>query len=256
MFGSTRQPEDARTGTARSGQPDISPPAPAKMIKPDPAQSQAMSSTAPTTATTPWGAAPTSTTARPVPSPSAAWGPPPPSSTGGPSPSAACVPPPQAYTRSQSYGQSQNPQQGRPVGEAPSSSMSNQKPPVQSYSSTESCHSYQPPPADSNQVSDNSAQGSALREKTGNDTKKDEDDEGSAEALLRDMIDMQKQQLYNLVPKMKRSEEMSEQILTSTSLVLRDVTNYGEKLSVTKQLYCSRLSQVSSFLRMVPKTEK
>jgi len=250
MFGSTRQPEDARTG-----QPDISPPTPAKMTKPDPAQSQAMSSTAPTN---PWGAAPPSTAARPTPSPSAAWGHPPPSSTGGPrpSPSAACATPPQGDTRSQSYGQSQNPQQGRPVCEAPSSSMSNQKPPVQSYSSTESCHSYQPAPADSNHVSDNSAQGSALREKTGNDTKKDEDDEGSAEALLRDMIDMQKQQLYNLVPKMKRSEEMSEQILTSTSLVLRDVTNYGEKLSVTKQLYCSRLSQVSSFLRMVPKTEK
>jgi len=253
MFGSTRQPEDARTGTAGSGQPDISPPTPAKLTKPDPAQSQAMSSTA----HTPWGAAPPSTNARPAPSPSATWGHTPPSSTdGGPSPSVACAPPPQGDTRSQSYGLIQNPQQGRPVCEAPSSSMSNQKNPVQSYSSTESCNSYQPPPATSNQVSDNSAQGSALREKTGNDFKKDEDDEGSAEALLRDMIDMQKQQLYNLVPKMKRSEEMSEQILTSTSLVLRDVTNYGEKLSVTKQLYCSRLSQVSSFLRMVPKTEK
>lgn len=86
--------------------------------------------------------------------------------------------------------------------------------------------------------------------------KDDEDDEMSADVLLKDMIDMQKQQLYELVPQMKRSEDMSDQILSSASLVLRDVTNYGEKLAVTKQLYCSRLSQVSSCLRMIPKTEK
>jgi len=78
----------------------------------------------------------------------------------------------------------------------------------------------------------------------------------SAEVVLKDMIDMQKQQLYELVPRMKRSEEMSEQILTSASLVLRDVTNYKKKLAMTKQLYCSRLSQVSSCLGMIPKTEK
>ena len=261
MFGSTgsgatRQQEDASPGNAKYGLHGISPPPPAKMIKQDPSQAQASSSTVSAT----WGAPP-HTTARPAPTPSTAWGPPPTSSTGGPTPSTAWGSPQpgaRSYQVAQSYGQSHNPHQGRPVYEAPI--MSNQKPPAHS-NSTESHNNYQfqaqaTPLVTSQAVSDSSAQSLALSEKTDDDLKKDEVEEMSADVLLKEMIEMQKQQLYELVPQMKRSEEMSDQILTSVSLVLRDVTNYGEKLAVTKQLYCSRLSQVSSYLSMIPKTEK
>jgi len=104
-----------------------------------------------------------------------------------------------------------------------------------------------------------SVQSSVLKEEgrnkpTHDDTKEGED-EAPADALLKDLIDMQKQQLCELLPGMRKGEEKSEQILDSARLVLKDVSNYGVKLAGVKQQYCSRLSQVSSFLRMIPKTE-
>ena len=138
--------------------------------------------------------------------------------------------------------------------------MPNQTPPVKSNHREShnyyKVHDQAPPQGNSSAVLDSSAHSSALREqKTVDDFKKGEDDEIPADILLRDMIDMQKQQLCQLIPQMKKGEEISDQILNSARLVLRDVTNYGEKLAVTKKLYCSRLSQVSSYLMMIPKTE-
>ena len=66
---------------------------------------------------------------------------------------------------------------------------------------------------------------------------------------------MQKQELSELLPRMRDGEERSEQILDSAKLVLKDVANYGEKLAGMKQQYCSRLNQVSSFLMKIPKAE-
>ena len=248
MFGSaesgTRQQEDANSGHAKHGLPEeISQPPPAvKKIKPeDPSQSS-----------TPWGAPPSasnaSSTANPGHSPTSSWGPPSVTSTVRPSPTAPWVAPPvtKPFTSSNQEAQSQNHHQGRPDYEA--ASMSSQMPPVHNYYQTQA---RAPPQGKSPAVLDSSAHSSALREE-----KKGEEDEMPADILLRDMIDMQKQQLCQLIPQMRRGEEISDQILNSARLVLSDVTNYGEKLAVTKQLYCSRLSQVSSCLRMIPKTEK
>ena len=104
-----------------------------------------------------------------------------------------------------------------------------------------------------------SVQSSVLKEdgtnKPAHDDTKEEEDDLPADALLKDLIDMQKQQLCELLPEMRKGDEKSEQILDSARLVLKNVSNYGVKLAGVKQQYCSRLSQVSSFLRMIPKTE-
>jgi len=77
-----------------------------------------------------------------------------------------------------------------------------------------------------------------------------------ADALLRELLVMQKEQISGLLPELRGQDEKSDQILDSAGLVLKEITNYSEKLSGIKQQYCSRLSQVSSFLRMIPKTEQ
>jgi len=77
-----------------------------------------------------------------------------------------------------------------------------------------------------------------------------------ADAILKELLNMQKEQLSELLPELREQDEKSEQILDSAGLVLKEITNYSEKLSGIKQQYCSRLSQVSSFLRMIPKTEQ
>ena len=86
--------------------------------------------------------------------------------------------------------------------------------------------------------------------------KKSGEDEGIlAGIVFKDLINMQKKQLSELLPRMREGEEKSEQILDSARLVLKDVVNYGEKLEGMKQQYCSRLSQVSSFLMKIPKAD-
>merc|ERR1712096_417130 len=87
-------------------------------------------------------------------------------------------------------------------------------------------------------------------------TKDDEGDDIPADALLKELIEMQKQHLTEFLPELRYGEDKAAQILDSAGLVLKDVTNYSEKLSGIKQQYCSRLSQVSSFLRMIPKAQK
>jgi len=116
---------------------------------------------------------------------------------------------------------------------------------------------WQSPATPQVQNTNSSVQSSVLKEEgsiksTHSDTK---EDDVPADALLKDLIDMQKQQLLELVPEMRKGEEKSEQVLDSARLVLKDVSNYGVKLAGVKQQYMSRLSQVSSFLRMIPKTE-
>eukprot|EP00092_Neocalanus_flemingeri_P041735 GFUD01045456.1.p1 GENE.GFUD01045456.1~~GFUD01045456.1.p1 ORF type:complete len:315 (-),score=120.28 GFUD01045456.1:180-1124(-) len=114
-----------------------------------------------------------------------------------------------------------------------------------------------PTPAKQQNIS--SVQSSVLQEKPkviGEAKSNEEDcDDISADALLKELLNMQKEQLTELLPELREREEKSEQILDSAGLVLKDITNYGEKLSGIKQQYCSRLSQVSSFLKMIPKTE-
>jgi len=77
-----------------------------------------------------------------------------------------------------------------------------------------------------------------------------------ADQIFKDLLNKQWQQLSELLPELKASEEMSEQVLDNAMLVLKEVDNYGEKLAGIKQQYCTRLSQVSSFLKMGPKHEK
>jgi len=77
-----------------------------------------------------------------------------------------------------------------------------------------------------------------------------------ADQIFKDLLNKQWQQLSELLPELKASEEKSEQVLDNAKLVLKEVDNYSEKLAGIKQQYCSRLSQVSSFLKMVPKHEK
>ena len=106
---------------------------------------------------------------------------------------------------------------------------------------------------------DRNHQSSDLKKKANNlpyAKNKDDDDDIPADALLNDLIDMQKDQLSKLMPEMGEGEEKSEQTLNSARLVLRDISNYTEKLSGIKQQYCNRLNQISSFLRMIPKIEK
>jgi len=74
-----------------------------------------------------------------------------------------------------------------------------------------------------------------------------------ADQIFKDLLNKQWQQLSELLPELKASEEKSEQVLDNAKLVLKEVDNYSEKLAGIKQQYCSRLSQVSSFLKMVPK---
>merc|ERR1712179_17229 len=74
-----------------------------------------------------------------------------------------------------------------------------------------------------------------------------------ADQIFKDLLNKQWQQLSEPLPELKASEEKSEQVLDNAKLVLKEVDNYSEKLAGIKQQYCSRLSQVSSFLKMVPK---
>eukprot|EP00092_Neocalanus_flemingeri_P016923 GFUD01018302.1.p1 GENE.GFUD01018302.1~~GFUD01018302.1.p1 ORF type:complete len:306 (-),score=114.17 GFUD01018302.1:148-1065(-) len=114
-------------------------------------------------------------------------------------------------------------------------------------------------PAPAKQQNISSAQSSVLQEKPKVivEAKSNEEDcdDISADALLKELLNMQKEQLTELLPELREREENSEQILDSAGLVLKDIANYGKKLSGIKQQYCSRLSQVSSFLKMIPKTE-
>jgi len=77
-----------------------------------------------------------------------------------------------------------------------------------------------------------------------------------ADQIFKDLLNRQRQQLSELLPELKASDEKSEQVLDNAMLVLKEVDNYSEKLAGIKQQYCSRLSQVSSFLKMNPKHEK
>eukprot|EP00092_Neocalanus_flemingeri_P003485 GFUD01003734.1.p1 GENE.GFUD01003734.1~~GFUD01003734.1.p1 ORF type:complete len:293 (+),score=108.25 GFUD01003734.1:32-910(+) len=80
------------------------------------------------------------------------------------------------------------------------------------------------------------------------DINKENCDDIPADALLKQLLNMQNQQLTELLPELREREEKSEQILDSARLVMKDIKNYDEKLSGIKQQYYSRLSQVSSFL--------
>jgi len=104
-----------------------------------------------------------------------------------------------------------------------------------------------------------SVQSSVLKEKEFSKTlapEKEDDNFMPADQIFKELLNRQRQQLSELLPELKASEEKSEQVLDNAMLVLKDVDNYGEKLAGIKQQYCSRLKQVSSFLKMIPKHEK
>jgi len=104
-----------------------------------------------------------------------------------------------------------------------------------------------------------SVQSSVLKEREFSKTlapKKEDDNFMPADQIFKELLNRQRQQLSELLPELKASEEKSEQVLDNAMLVLKDVDNYGEKLAGIKQQYCSRLKQVSSFLKMIPKHEK
>jgi len=88
------------------------------------------------------------------------------------------------------------------------------------------------------------------------DHEKEDGDLMSADQIFKDLLNKQRHQLLELLPELKASEEKSEEVLDNAMLVLQEVDNYSEKLAGIKQQYCSRLSQVSSFLKMIPKHEK
>jgi len=74
--------------------------------------------------------------------------------------------------------------------------------------------------------------------------------------IFKDLLNKQWQQLSEFLPELKASDEMSEEVLDNAKLVLKEVDEYSEKLAGIKQQYCTRLSQVSRILKMVPKHEK
>jgi len=153
-----------------------------------------------------------------------------------------------AHPPASSQGSSQALTQPQGYGQAP--------PPTQEHKKEASA-----PVAAKQQNLSSSDQSSVLKEEKikanlDDKTKDDEGDDIPADALLKELIEMQKQHLTEFLPELRYGEDKAAQILDSAGLVLKDVTNYSEKLSGIKQQYCSRLSQVSSFLRMIPKTEK
>jgi len=101
-----------------------------------------------------------------------------------------------------------------------------------------------------------SVQRSVVKEEEALDLAKEDGDLMSADQIFKDLLIKQRHQLMELLPELKASEEKSEQVLDNAMLVLQEVDNYSEKLAGIKQQYCSRLSQVSSFLKMIPKHEK
>ena len=104
-----------------------------------------------------------------------------------------------------------------------------------------------------------SAQCSILKEEEKSlvvEPRKEDGDLMPADQIFKDLLNKQKQQLFEFLPELKASDEKSRQVLDSAMLVLKEVDNYGEKLAGIKQQYSSRLSQVSSFLKMIPKHEK
>jgi len=104
-----------------------------------------------------------------------------------------------------------------------------------------------------------SVQSSVLKEEVLPKTlvpKKEDGDFKPADQIFKDLLNRQRQQLSELLPELKATDERSEQVLDNAMLVMKEVDNYSEKLAGIKQQYCSRLSQVSSFLKMIPKHEK
>jgi len=104
-----------------------------------------------------------------------------------------------------------------------------------------------------------SVQSSVLKEEEMPNTlvlKKEDGDFMPADQIFKDLLNRQMQQLSEILPELKASDEKSEEVLDNAMLVLKEVDNYSEKLAGIKQQYCSRLSQLSSFLKMIPKHEK
>eukprot|EP00092_Neocalanus_flemingeri_P063476 GFUD01076823.1.p1 GENE.GFUD01076823.1~~GFUD01076823.1.p1 ORF type:complete len:330 (-),score=112.14 GFUD01076823.1:143-1132(-) len=169
--------------------------------------------------------------------------------------------PTKGYTSSPSNGSNQTPTTGHSQPPYPGHTVA---PIYNNIGHSQSLgYSQAPPeikvPTPAKQQNISSVQSSVLQEKPkvfGEAKSNEEDcDDISADALLTELLNMQKEQLTELLPELREREEKSEQILDSAGLVLKDVTNYGEKLVGIKQQYCCRLSQVSSFLKMIPKSE-
>eukprot|EP00092_Neocalanus_flemingeri_P021167 GFUD01022941.1.p1 GENE.GFUD01022941.1~~GFUD01022941.1.p1 ORF type:complete len:336 (-),score=123.85 GFUD01022941.1:113-1120(-) len=170
-------------------------------------------------------------------------------------------PPTKGYTSSPSNGSNQTPTTGHSQPPYPGHTVA---PTYNNIGHSQSLgYSQATPeikvPAPAKQQNISSAQSSVLQEKPKVivEAKSNEEDcdDISADALLKELLNMQKEQLTELLPGLREREEKSEQILDSAGLVLKDIANYGKKLSGIKQQYCSKLSQVSSFLKMIPKTE-
>jgi len=78
----------------------------------------------------------------------------------------------------------------------------------------------------------------------------------SSDVFFKDLIDVHKQELAGLIPNLKKMDDNAEHSIERTMLVSSEIMGYMEKLGATKQAYCSRLSQLSGFLRTIAKNDK
>jgi len=87
---------------------------------------------------------------------------------------------------------------------------------------------------------------SAENYKSANGEKKS--DKISADEVLRNSLGRLHAKIASIGPQLKKQEEADEQILDKASHLLSEIVQYRENLEETKHNFCSRLTQVASFL--------
>jgi len=73
-------------------------------------------------------------------------------------------------------------------------------------------------------------------------------DKISADEVLRNSLGRLHAKIASIGPQLKKQEEADEQILDKASHLLSEIVKYRENLEETKHNFCSRLTQVASFL--------
>jgi len=87
---------------------------------------------------------------------------------------------------------------------------------------------------------------SAENDKSVNGEKKN--NKPSADEVLRNSLGRLHAKIASIGPQLKKQEEADEQILDKASHLLSEIVQYRENLEETKHNFCSRLTQVASFL--------
>jgi len=87
---------------------------------------------------------------------------------------------------------------------------------------------------------------SAENDKSVNGEKKN--NKPSADEVLRNSLGRLHAKIASIGPQLKKQEEADEQILDKASHLLSEIVQYRENLEETKHNFCSRITQVASFL--------